>query len=337
MGAVSEVTAADGLIVAVDAGGSKTEAVALTREGEVHGFRRGPGASPDFEGLTRAVQIIDELVTGAAGGMPVAQANLYISGLDLPVEISAYVAAIDEFGWAGPSTVVANDLFALLRAGTDEPNAIAVICGTGINAVGVRADGADARFAALGEISGDWGGGGGLGAQALWHAARDVDRRGPHTALTPAILARLGASSIEALIEDLHFGRRDSAELVELAPVVLETARAGDSIAAGLVDRQAEEIAAYVGACVVRLELEGIAVPVVLGGGVIRSGDELLLERVRAWIAEVAPAARPEIYDGPPVVGAALLALDRVGASRAVRARARIEVGEAAARSVLQR
>lgn len=326
-----------GLIVAVDAGGSKTEAVALTRDGEVRGFRRGPGSSPDFEGLARAVQIIDELVTESAGGMPVAQASLYVSGLDLPVEVTAFVAAIEGFAWAAPSTVVANDLFALLRAGTDEPNAIAVICGTGINAVGVRADGADARFAALGEISGDWGGGGGLGAQALWHAARDADRRGPSTALTAAILAALSAPSIDVLIEDLHFGRRNAAELVRLAPVVLAVARAGDGVAAGLVDRQAEEIAAYVRACVVRLDLQDATVPVVLGGGVIRSGDELLLERVRTRIAEVAPNARPEIYDGQPVVGAALLALDRVGASRAARDRARIEVGEAAARSLLSR
>lgn len=320
-----------GLVVAVDAGGSKTEAVSVTRDGEVRGFRRGPGASPHLEGLDSSVRIVDDLIRSVALGSPVAQASLYISGLDLPSESDDYRAAAAGFDWAGPATIIANDLFALLRAGTDEPNAVAVICGTGINAVGVRADGADVRFPSLGEISGDWGGGAGLGAVALWHAARDVDRRGPRTALTPAIVAALGVRSIADLIEDLHFGRRDSAELTHLAPIVFRAAAHGDIVARSIVERQAEEIAAFVRACVVRLELESVPIPVVLGGGVIRSGDPLLLAQVHERIADVAPFARPEIYDGPPVVGAALLALEQVGADRVALERARDEVTRAAA------
>ena len=144
----------------------------------------------------------------------------------------------------------------LLRAGTDEPNAVAVICGTGINAVGVRADGADVRFPSLGEISGDWGGGSGIGIAALWHAARDLDRRGPHTVLSGAIVAELGVPSIAALIEDLHFGRRATADLAMLTPMVLDAAEAGDAVARSIVERQAEEIAALVKACVLRLDLD---------------------------------------------------------------------------------
>ena len=74
-----------------------------------------------------------------------------------------------------------NDLFALLEAGTDSPDAVAVVCGTGVNAVGRAADGRTVRFPALGSISGDWGGGGQLGMQALSHAARAVDGRGPRS------------------------------------------------------------------------------------------------------------------------------------------------------------
>ena len=76
-----------------------------------------------------------------------------------------------------------NDTFALLRAGTDSPDAIAVVCGAGINCVGRAADGRIARFPALGMLSGDWGGGQHLAALALWHAARAEDGRGPATAL----------------------------------------------------------------------------------------------------------------------------------------------------------
>ncbi|SIN69096.1 N-acetylglucosamine kinase [Agromyces cerinus] len=318
-----------GVIVAVDGGGSKTDAVALTIEGELVAHERGAGSSPHFEGLGEAVAVVDELVRAVAGEFPVVHAGLYVSGLDLPVEVEQYAASIAGFAWSGSSTVVANDLYAVLRAGTDEPDAVAIVCGTGVNAVGVRADGAEVRFPSLGALSGDWGGGSGIGEQVLWHAARDVDGRGPRTVLTAAIVEQLGAGSVPALIEDLHFGRRDSSELTALAPAVFEAARTGDAVAAGIVDRQAEEIVAFARACVTRLGLADRAVPIVLGGGIVRSGDVRLIGGITSGLAAVAPRARIEILDASPIVGAALLALERAGAGAEALDRARDAVTQA--------
>jgi len=311
------------LVVAVDGGRSKTDAVALTLEGDLVAHRRGPGSSPHFEGLAGSVAIVDSLVRAVAGDAAIAQVDLYVSGLDLPIEVERYLAAIAAHAWSSSSTFVGNDLYALLRAGTDEPDAVAVVCGTGVNAIGVRADGADARFPALGPISGDWGGGSGLGEEALWHAARDVDGRGPRTALTTAIAEQLAVPSVTALIEDLHFGRREAGELAALAPVVFEAARAGDLVAGRLIDRQAEEIVAFARACITRLGLQGHPVPVVLGGGIVRSGDERLLGAIATRLAADAPEARVEIFDSAPIVGAALLALGRAGADAEILRRAR--------------
>ena len=52
---------------------------------------------------------------------------------------------------------------------------MAVVCGAGINCVGMRPDGRTARFPALGRFSGDWGGGWALAEEALYHAARAAD------------------------------------------------------------------------------------------------------------------------------------------------------------------
>ena len=60
---------------------------------------------------------------------------------------------------------------------------VGVVVGQGINAVGVAPDGRRARFAALGAISGDRGGGSGLGMDALGAAVRAQDGRGPRTVL----------------------------------------------------------------------------------------------------------------------------------------------------------
>jgi N-acetylglucosamine kinase-like BadF-type ATPase len=190
-----------------------------------------------------------------------------------------------------------------------------VICGTGINAIGVRADGRVVRFAALGPISGDWGGGSGLGEEALWHAARAEDGRGPATALREAVLTGMQVNSVAELSEALHTGIRSTAELAVLAPAVLEAARTGDATAIAVVDRQAAEIVAFVTASLARLELEDRAVPVVLGGGLIRSGDARLLDGVRHGLEERAPLTEMVVVDDPPIVGAALLALEGAGAT----------------------
>jgi len=61
----------------------------------------------------------------------------------------------------------------------------------------------------------------------------------------------------------------------------------------------------------------------VLGGGLIRSGDERLLDGVHRGLAERAPHTVAVIVDDPPIVGAALLALEATGADAGAVARAR--------------
>ena len=203
--------------------------------------------------------------------------------------------------WDGPDTVVDNDLWALLRAGTESPDAVAVVCGTGINAVGVRADGATARFAALGPISGDWGGGSGLGEEALWHAARAEDGRGPETAAARRSCSRAwGSARSPSSPSSCTSARASLTELAVLAPGVFEAARRGDAIAGTIVDRQADEVVAFARASLTRLELLDREVPVVLGGGVIRAGDERLMTRIAERLAADAPQAHVVLVDRAP-------------------------------------
>ena len=310
------------VVIALDGGGSKTDVVALALDGTVIATSRGRGSSPQIIGLDEAVAVVDALVTEvASAGTPVS-VNVYLSGLDLPAEIVAFEDAIRDRDWAR-ALVVDNDLFALLRAGTSERNAVAVVCGTGINAVGVRADGATARFPALGNISGDWGGGWHLGEQALWHAARGDDGRGPHTVLEQLIPPVFELTSIPEVIEALHFGRIANAELHRLAFALLDAATAGDAIARAVVDRQVDEIVTMASVALSRLSLLDMPVPVVLGGGVLSAGHAQLTEGVAAGLRHRAPLATLEFVSEKPILGAALLALESAGATSAALDRAR--------------
>lgn len=330
--------AAGPIVIAVDGGGSKTDAVALDLNGRILGVALGSGSNPQTIGVAAAVTVVDSLVNelleplGRASEPQAAvlQASVYLSGLDLAVEVATFRAALDPLPWTkGQAPFVAdNDMFALLRAGTEEPNAVAVVCGTGINCVGVRADGEHARFDALGVISGDWGGGGFLGEQALWHAARAIDARGGPTVFTTSIPAHFGLPSVQAVIEAFHFGRLSSSRFPELAPLVLAAADDGDQAAFAILDRQAEEIVSMAVSAITRLELSDTALPVVLGGGVLATANARLIAGITAGLAVKAPLARVDLVRARPILGAAMLALESAGVDRSAIARAHVAVAD---------
>lgn len=302
----------DQLVVGIDGGASKTDVAVVTLGGEVVGRGRGVGSCPHFIGVEESVRLLDELVTDAAGGGAVIHASACISGLDLASEVDIYRARLGEFAWARQGLIVENDLFGLLRTGSENRNAIAVICGTGTNAVGVHESGARVRFHSLGPLSGDWGGGQGLGQEALWHAARAMDGRGPATALTERIGAEYGMT-VSELIEAIHLDRVSELTLSRLAPAVFAASDGGDGVARQLVDRQADEVIAYVRACADRLGYTGL-VDIVLGGGILHARNARLHARVEAGVREILPEARLVTPRRAPIVGATLLALEAAGA-----------------------
>ena len=107
-----------------------------------------------------------------------------------------------------------------------------MVCGAGINCVGLAPDGRQARFAALGSITGDWGGGFDVGLAALSAAARSEDGRGPVTALEQQVPAHFDLGRPLELAEALHLKKIPMHRLTELSPIVLVQAdrrpRVGD-------------------------------------------------------------------------------------------------------------
>ncbi|WP_055594736.1 N-acetylglucosamine kinase, partial [Streptomyces hirsutus] len=310
-------------VLAVDAGNSKTDVAVVTHDGEVLATVRGGGFQPPAVGVPAAVDALAGTVAAAltaAGASGVAHVSACLANADLPVEEERLTAALAARGW-GDTVEVRNDTFALLRAGVTEPRGVAVVCGAGINCVGMRPDGRTARFPALGRISGDWGGGWALAEEALWHAARAEDGRGPATALAGTLPAHFGLPDMPALIEALHLERLAPRRRHELAPVLFATAAGGDPVAGAIVDRQADEVASMAVVALTRLDLLAEETPVLLGGSVLAARHPRLDDRVRALLAEHAPKAVPRVVTAAPVLGAALLGLDHLTAAPSAQAR----------------
>jgi N-acetylglucosamine kinase-like BadF-type ATPase len=183
-----------------------------------------------------------------------------------------------------------------------------------MNCVGVAPDGREVRFPAIGELSGDWGGGRDVGVAAVGAALRGEDGRGPRTTLGRLVPGHFGLPSALAVVEALFCGRIDRGRVLELVPLVFSAAEAGDPVAAGIVARQVEEVVAMAGAAIRRLDLGGRDVDVVLGGGLFHREAPAFIEQIGHGLRTIAPAARLSQVAAPPVVGAVLLGLDRLGA-----------------------
>jgi hypothetical protein len=108
-------------------------------------------------------------------------------------------------------------------------------------------------------------------------------------------------------------------------------AAAADAVAGAIVDRLAGEVVTYVRAAVDRLELAEEEVEVVLGGSVLQSGNPRLLGGIEAGLAEIGPGVSITVARSRPIVGSALLGLDRLGAAPDAYARVREELDRATA------
>jgi len=308
-------------VLAVDGGNSKLDAVLVSRGGRVLGAARGRGASfspsahdSSFARLETTIANAVRSAGGDAGRRPLADlAVLCLAGADLPVDDRRLMKTLRRSRVAD-RIILRNDTFAVLRAGTDRPWGIGVVCGTGLNCSAVSPAGRIVRYPAIGEISGDGGGGDWIGLQALRAAIRGRDGRGPHTLLEREVPRHFGLTTPHQLMEAIYLDRIDQHRLTELPRVVFKASTAGDVAARDILDRLADEIVAMVTSAARRLRMTRSDPDVVLGGGVMQAGDARFLSRVADGVHAQLPRASVRALDKPPVLGAAYLGLDEIGA-----------------------
>lgn len=275
-------------LVGVDAGATKTVALAVLTDGTPVGRAEGDGANPKRHGLAVAADRIAVLALRASG--PIAPALVYVAGagLDRPAHARAMEAALAE-RLPGTRVMAANDTLAVLRCGTADGVGLVVPVSTGGNVIG---RGPDGRVTDRGH--GIFGGGYALGALAA-RAARAGRVSGPL------------AEAVRAAGLAWH-GRRPEPEAAALAVAVARAAELGDAFPARMVDRWCGRVAEAVREEVERLGL-GEHPTVVLYGGLL-AASPWLGGRIRAAVLEGAPGARLETLDREPAEGAALLARD---------------------------
>jgi N-acetylglucosamine kinase-like BadF-type ATPase len=326
-------------ILGVDGGGSKTLAVVADEAGEVLGIGRTGSANHQVLGLERAMEQVRLAMTRACamGGIrpdAIEAAAYCIAGADLPEDFELLRPALAELGLA-KRWKLENDVVAALRSGSDRRDVVVVSWGSGVNAFGRNAAGREIRLPALGWISGDWGGGGDLGREAIFLVVRGDDGRGRPTSMREPVLEAFDVPDVDGLIRKLYFRQGERVPTHMLARLVFAAANAGDEVARDLVERAGREIADTALAMLRRLEILDVPTDVVLAGSIFKAESPLLIETVRARLHEAAPLARLVRPEVEPVLGALFCGFDLTGREvhGAVRARAKASYERLAGRT----
>ncbi|HEY8719416.1 N-acetylglucosamine kinase, partial [Pengzhenrongella sp.] len=293
------------LILAVDGGQTGTVAVLAGLDGNIRGVGRGGPIrhheEPDAERFVR-----DGLGAAVAGAMHAVADGDVVAVSCLAMTGSVVIAnrVIRELVVARAYLALASDTLAALASGTAGGGGIGLIAGTGTVALAHGRGADDVLVGGWGWLLGDEGGGFWIAMEALKAAARDVDGTGEHTRLTLAVPPRLGQPDMRG-VYNLVTGRRlDRTAIAALTTTVVAVAEAGDTVAAGILDRAADRLADLVVATVAAASfLESDERLIVPSGGVLRPGG-WVLTRLTAQLAVRTPDFRVVVPQVPPVIGA---------------------------------
>ena len=300
------------LVLGIDGGGTKTEAVVLDAEGD----RQSPAGPVGRAGPCNiAAMPVADSIANILAAADAAQAE--------PDKISAVVAAIagysfaerrdqlsDQLAQAFPKAAlkIVPDFVAAFTGALGGSPGIVVIAGTGSVAYGENALERTHRAGGYGYLIDDSGSGYGVGRSALSAVLNAGDGVGPKTSLTERLAVELGSASWELIATEVYGGGLDRVKIAGLAKVVAAAAAEDEDYVArsilmhagGALARIAEAVASRLFKQDERFDIAGV-------GSLWEAGADLTDVFDRS-LARFAPSACRIAPMHGPAMGAALRA-----------------------------
>jgi N-acetylglucosamine kinase-like BadF-type ATPase len=302
----------DALFLGVDAGGTTTRALVATPDGEVAGSGRAEGANVWSSGTSVPEVIASAIGEALAGHDParVATSVIALAGSLTNDDMAADIEpSLRRLGISGRTHIV-SDVLAGFATGATARDGTVVVAGTGSIAAAIRHRDVRRTVGGHGWLLGDEGSAVWLGLEGLKAALAALQDRGPDTTLVTALPAALQiegqdpVSTIAAIVRAVH--ARPPAQLGRLAPVVVEAAEGGDTVASGLLDAATDHLVELARAAV---DDEAGWRVIVLTGSILTAPGPIG-RSVRARLLGLWPSASlHEARSGEP--GAVALAIER--------------------------
>ncbi|HTF08206.1 MAG TPA: BadF/BadG/BcrA/BcrD ATPase family protein [Asanoa sp.] len=263
----------DQLVIGGDCGGTGTRVVVTTLDGAVVGRGSGGPGNPVARPPAEAAAALAGAVRDALGDLDpalVVGAVVGVGGYSLlstAEGAAAYSAAWQTTGVPAPLRTVSDAVVAYAAGGHDAPSGCVLIAGTGAIACEIVDWEVRRRVDGLGWLLGDEGSGFWFGVQAARHTARLLWSQVRTGDLAEAVHAAVGGVGPAGFMSAFYTLSRD--KVAALAPILFDSARAGDPAAGAILADGADRLATTV------LALEPGAGPVVLAGGLLTGVPEL--------------------------------------------------------------
>ncbi|MCD9022161.1 N-acetylglucosamine kinase [Cohnella silvisoli] len=298
----------------VDGGGSKTYTLIIDEHGTIVGKGKSGNGNHQTE-YNAAKRNIRESVEMALRQAGLAQEDIEfayfgLAGADREIDYKILRPMIAELGF--PRHQINCDTMIALRAGTNRPYGVVLICGTGTNSAGVNAQGQFYQCGGFSYQFGDFGGGGSLSVEAFRAVIRAWEGREQPTLLTQLVLNDLGYDNVQTLFDD--YLDHNKTPPIRVAKLLFQAASQGDAVAKDILRKQGEELGITASAVIKRLGMEGESFDVVLAGSIITRGEgDFIHAYIEQAVREISPGASLVKLQVEPVVGAVWLAVEASG------------------------
>lgn len=304
-------------IIGVDGGGTKTDYLVFTVEGEwAYSLRVGSRSHEilsggfteteelilsDIDYLLKKNSIAKEQIAAAAFGM---------AGIDTPDQLKEMNRILEKVGFN--KVVAANDSILGIKAGCPSGVGICSINGTGTVASGINENGEILQIGGLGSATGDSAGGFYIATKTVRAVYDYYFRCGPKTILTEPIMNIFEIDEPTKLLDVINDKFYVNRELDKIIVTHLfQAANDKDEVAIGIVKEVANQLAKSVSGCIRSLKFKGDPEIILAGSVWIKSVCPLLLTHFKDIIYHyTGKNITPIPLQVIPAAGAVLWALE---------------------------
>jgi len=274
------------ILVGVDAGATKTEAIAIGVDGTYIGSGRSGPSNPASVGVEiSCINICESIVSSIRGrrAEEITLIGIGLAGWAGGVWDRDLISCIsNRIGVSRDSISIAEDIDVAHYSAFLGGEGVVAILGTGSNFLG-KAGGRVIRVGGLGHILGDEGSGWRIGLLGLQMVFKSIDGRiGPTTLVTKAY-KHYRVDSHKELLRIIYSSKDIKSLIASFASEVFQAAKEGDKTAIEILRQEAREIALAYRAIVENIGSQMLAIV----GSTYKMNKDIWAPIIREAIAEV--------------------------------------------------
>ena len=277
--------------IAIDSGGSKTDAILCDENGNVLKRVWNSGANPMDIGVPAAQQIISDCVAALTSETDGGDIFLY-AGIAGGNRVDMGLEPLLKEKYGLKEAVIEDDRRIAASATLGHAEGCGLICGTGCILSVIKPGEPIVQVGGHGYLIDTGGSGFDLGQAALKNVFRYIDGRGEYTVLERLIREKTGKGILEGY-PDVYAGGRPY--IASLSGLVFDGLALGDPISRTIAEKGAADIAELI--CTAARHFTG-KFKVVLAGGIVSSHPEYveMIRNLSPQNAELIMATDPPVF-----------------------------------------